>query len=125
MKKQGFTLVEILIALAILVTGIIGIINLFPVGLDATKKAVDISNVSIVAQRCLEEIKTAGFDAYPDEYTSPAGLKYAEYPGYECYIKVNNHTVQNLKIITVTVKWSYRGNPKEDKFVTYLAKYAP
>lgn len=46
----GFTLIEIVIALGILSIGILGVLSLFPVGLDAQKRSFDYSNAANLAQ---------------------------------------------------------------------------
>lgn len=47
--KQGFTLVEILIAIFVLGIGLLGILTLFPVGLDATRNMLANSRASMIA----------------------------------------------------------------------------
>lgn len=54
--KNGFTLIEIIAALGILALGILGILALFPVGLDAQKRALDYSNVAILAEWKMADI---------------------------------------------------------------------
>src|SRR5574341_2477559 len=47
---KGFTLIEIIISLGILAIGILGIMALFPVGLDSQKRALDYSNLVGLAE---------------------------------------------------------------------------
>ncbi len=54
-RKHGFTLVEILISLTVLTIGLVGILALFPVGLDNSKKAIlDTTSANIA-----ESVKSA------------------------------------------------------------------
>jgi hypothetical protein len=48
--KSAFTLIEIVAALGILALGILGIMALFPVGLDSQKRALDYSNLVGLAE---------------------------------------------------------------------------
>lgn len=64
--KNGFTLLEIVVALGLLAIGILGVLSLFPVGLDAQKRALDYSNV-----RNLAEWKMA--DIYYEVHQVPLG----------------------------------------------------
>lgn len=51
------TLLEIAISLAILAIALVALANLFPVGLRASRRAVDYSSASILAQRVIDNIK--------------------------------------------------------------------
>ncbi len=55
-KTGGFTLVEIVVALGLLALGILGILSLFPVGLDAQKRALDYSNLTNLAEWKMADI---------------------------------------------------------------------
>lgn len=48
--RKGFTLIEILISLSVLVIGLVGILVLLPVGLKSSQSAVQDSTTSILAQ---------------------------------------------------------------------------
>ena len=47
---SGFTLIEILISLTILVIGLVGILALFPVGIHASRASVEETSASILAE---------------------------------------------------------------------------
>jgi prepilin-type N-terminal cleavage/methylation domain-containing protein len=64
MKQAGFTLIEILIAMTILLVGLVGILALFPVGLDATRKSVEDSNSAIIAESAYASLRTAVREYY-------------------------------------------------------------
>lgn len=49
-KHSGFTLIEILIAIGILVVGLGGILVLFPAGLTSTKKAIEETQATLLAE---------------------------------------------------------------------------
>ncbi len=49
-RTQGFTLIEILLALSILVIGLVGILAIFPIGLNSSRSAVEQSQAAILAQ---------------------------------------------------------------------------
>lgn len=55
--KRGFSLLEVLISLAILLAGIIVILNFFPMSLKANKDAELLSEASLLAQLKAEEIR--------------------------------------------------------------------
>ncbi len=52
----GFTLTEILIAMFIMVLGIVGVMSLFPVGLDATTRAINNKVVYLASQTAFAQV---------------------------------------------------------------------
>ncbi len=53
----GYSLIEVLVSVAILSAGIVSIINFFPLGLKAQNRAADISRAAVLAQLKAEEIR--------------------------------------------------------------------
>lgn len=64
--KNGFTIIEILLAMFVLGIGVIGILALFPVGIQRTKESVDDSIASMYA----DSIKSAIINAMRGQETS-------------------------------------------------------
>ncbi|MBN2190647.1 MAG: type II secretion system protein [Candidatus Aureabacteria bacterium] len=52
----GFTIIETVAALAILVIAVVGILSLFPVGIEANKRADDLTTAAMLAQLKMTEI---------------------------------------------------------------------
>ena len=140
--KAGFTLVEIMIALVILVVGLLGVLALFPVGMTASKRAGDISQAGILAQAQMDEIKEARDfyiedpGAYPNEYpsgypTPPPGQPFAGHPNFSWRaVVVSLGAINNLYRVDLAV---YRKDPSgelgvttkysSEDFITYIADY--
>jgi len=57
--NKGLTLLEMAISMAILAIALVALANLFPIGLKLSRRASTFSEASILAQRVLENIKTA------------------------------------------------------------------
>ncbi len=55
--RWGFTLVEILLAVAILVIGLLGILALFPVAIYSSKKSIEETTASLLAQSVEQSIR--------------------------------------------------------------------
>ena len=111
----GFTLIEITIALLVMAIGLVGLLALFPLGFDASKKATDITEVTILAQQKMEEIKlgcrTAGsWDA--GEYNGTFGTT-----GYGWEVVITDEPPELCKIV-LTVSWTRRGRSYAETFVT-------
>jgi prepilin-type N-terminal cleavage/methylation domain-containing protein len=56
-RHKGYSLIEVLVSVAILLTGILSIVNLFPMSLRAQHRAADVSRAAFLAQLKAEEIR--------------------------------------------------------------------
>lgn len=56
-RARGFSFLEVLISLVILLAGILAILVYFPSALRANNRAVDLSEAALLAQRKAEEIR--------------------------------------------------------------------
>jgi prepilin-type N-terminal cleavage/methylation domain-containing protein len=57
-KKDGFTLVEIALALLVVAIGVVSIMGLFPAGLQANQRSIDETRVAMFAEDVLGGVKT-------------------------------------------------------------------
>jgi len=75
-SQDGFTLIEIGIAIFILAIGLISMLTLFPVGVDSIKKVTQYSNAAVLSESAISYLKTndivafvgtnTGSNTYPD-----------------------------------------------------------
>lgn len=139
-KNNGFTLLEIIFALAILIIGIVGVLALFPVGLRASKRGGDFTSATLAAQQVMETVKRAGYSVYstgqyppgftgpPGGYTYDEGLQTATSTllqgGFSWAASVVDVSgVNNLRQVTLSIYWIDRGSYRWEDFTTYLADY--
>lgn len=57
--SRGFTLIEVLISMAIIGVGLIALVTLFPVGLRSSRLAGDFTTASFIGQQALDNIRAA------------------------------------------------------------------
>ena len=126
LRNKGFTLIEIIMAMAIMAVGIIGVVRLLPVGLRASKSSEIMSRAAFLAQEKLEELKLAGFDALTA--SEPAIPLEGEAGDYTWVAKVSGLTLEGLtnsedvRRLTSTVSWREKGRARSQEFVTYIGK---
>lgn len=117
--KLGFTLIEIIIALLILAIGLLGVLTLFPVGMDAVGKAGNIMVATFLAQGKLEDAKRLGYDEVYKIVTTEKTKFAPPYDNYEYEVLVTEdiHELE-LKQINVNVYWPAGGDPASQRFIT-------
>lgn len=59
-RRKGFTLIEVLVGLVILLAGIVGIVQLFPQSLEANREAELRGAAIMLAQQKVEELRRDG-----------------------------------------------------------------
>lgn len=144
--SQGFTIVEVMIALAILTIALLGvaattalqsggIAGSLPFGQAAVTRGYYLSTATMLAQDRLERVKrvqyTVGADpfapgnpppGFPDE--SPCGVL----PNSNCQVRVVGGPVANTKEVTVTVAFTLpteRGANQESMRISTLVAARP
>jgi len=114
--RKGFTLIEIVISLAILAVGLVGILSLFPIGFDAARRSVNSTQVAIYGHEKLEQIRNAGFPAIGVSTGSFAD------PAYSWSQSVSTAgSADTLRQVDLTITWQYRNRPYQQVFTTYVA----
>ena len=122
-SSKGFTLIEIVISLGILLVGILAILALFPIGFDSAKRSEDLTEATMHAQRIMEEIKNTGYPVIiPTTSLSSNRFTYAV---NTAAVTVGTAAVANIQQVTVTVSWEYKGRLYNEPFVTLIPKLTP
>ena len=110
LSKKGFTLVELMVAVAILGIASIGIFQAYTTGFQAMADSKDRTVATNIAQKKLEEIKNSVKVAYP--YYS---IGYSELNGKTfTIITVTNPKEDNLEQVIVTVSWKNRNGVEKN-----------
>lgn len=129
LKTKGFTLVEIIIVIAVLSFGILTLTHIFPYIFQAKSKAEDYSLMGILAQNLAEEIRKEGYKNLDIKYPqvrSGYGRKEGKFKGYPQFrwqVEWWQTDVPNLRKIKIEVfKEVGKKNPQKMEIVTYIAK---
>lgn len=120
MTRRAFSLVELVIALAILAVGLVGAMRVFPVGLRVSQRAEARSRAVMAAQRTLELLKLTPWDELAD------GEAVVEEEGFTITTTVRAPAAdlalapERLRVVEVGVAWTRGGKPQQVRCVTYL-----
>lgn len=124
--NKGFSLLELIIAIAVLAVGLVGVLQIFPVGLRASQAAGMITKASFLAQNKIEDVKLAGFDAIAE---LPPKIPIAGKEGdFDWAIKIEDVSLEgvdssyDMRKVTVTVSWTERNATRSKDFIIYVAK---
>jgi Tfp pilus assembly protein PilV len=110
--------------MAIMAVGIIGVVQLLPVGLRASKSAEMMSKAAFLAQEKMEELKLAGFEelSAPNPSVPLEGEK-EDYTWTAEILEVSLGGVissEDIRSLNLTVSWEEKGKPRSQSFVTYI-----
>ncbi len=123
-SKHGFTLLEVLIALAILIIGIVAVMQLFPRSLLNARVAAERTVTAELANSVMGQIRASSAEALfggrlPDGLLSV----YSSYGLYSAYTttvqRLNGSGDTFLQQVTFTVTFA---DGREEQFTTYVAR---
>ena len=123
-ELRAFSLVELIIALAILSVGLVGAMRVFPMGLRASQRAEQSSRPVIAAQRVIESLKLKSWEELAEGETA------VEDDGCTVTTRISRPELAALidptriKAVEVTVKSGQAGRPREHTFLTYVRREA-
>jgi len=125
-NKKGFSLLELIIAIAVLTIGLVGVLQIFPIGLRASQRAGMLTKASFLAQNKIEDVRLAGFDAITE---LPPKIPLSGKDGdFEWAIKIDDISLEgvesnsDMKKVTVIITWPERNTTRSKDFITYVGK---
>lgn len=117
---------ELIIAIAVLAVGLIGVLQIFPIGLRASQRAGMMTKASFLAQNKIEDVKLAGFEAITE---LPPKIPLSGRDGdFDWSIEIDNVSLEgvesgaDMRKVTLTVSWPERNTVRSKDFITYVAK---
>lgn len=115
--NKGFTLLEVLLAVVLLVFGVIVVAGLFANAFIASSDAENTAIAMNLAQKRLEEVGNINYASIADESKAPV----SDFSGFQRQVAVTE-PLADLKQVTVTVYWTSKGSEASLPLVTYISK---
>lgn len=124
LDTRGFTLVEVLVALAILLTGIVAVLIMFPLSLQQARLAAERSVSSTAAQSVLSQVRATSAEALYNDRLLPELLTQTRGAtniyGYGTSVqRLSGAAEVYLQRVTFTVTLS---NGRTESFTTFVAE---
>jgi len=123
-RQSGFTLIEILIALFILVVGLLGVISVATTVINGNAFGKKITTATTLAQDKMEEIKNLGYSGTPssDTTTTEDYNSITDYPTYKRVTGVDvDSPAADIKTIEVKVEFQWKGATHDVTLKTIVA----
>ena len=119
MKSPGFTLVEVLLALVLLVGGITACTFVFARGMFATTDTEWVEQATALAQEKMENLRGTSFSSVSTE----AKAVVAGWTGFSREVTVTqpSGTNSDFKQVVVTVYWDTTGGELSTSLTSYVA----
>ncbi len=124
-NHNGFTLVDMLIALILLTIGLLGMAKLTVAIMFGNQVSNKVTMATIVAESKMEDIRRLGYKGIADTDTETTDdfNEIKNYPDFQRITEIDvNAPVDGLKTVTVTVNWKIRERPKSMVISTMLTK---
>jgi len=131
-KTSAFTLIEIVIALAVLIVGLVGVVAVIPMGQRSSKEAAVLTQATLVATEKIAEVKAHGYDIISQEPPPFALTGTKADIAWEVQISDvldSDFTgfvtlpLQNLKKIIIIVSYQIKRKTRQDSYHTFVAQF--
>ena len=128
-NQKGFTLVEVLLSVIILSTGLLLIAELQLTGVNGNKNSKDMSSAVILAESKIEELKESGFSSLIDGNFPVGTIIPVDPSGASGGIFTRRWTIRpyksssSMKHVVVNVTWADKGRSHSISLDTVLSEY--
>lgn len=127
-KEEGFTLIEVLVTMMILSGVLTALLSCFIYGLNIISRMKQTAIATQIIQEQLEDIRDKTYDEIVslgtsfentrlDQLSAQSGCEEASGG-----VAVESSEGDDIKKITVTVQWTYRGRTQREDLVTFITR---
>jgi len=101
-SAMGFTLLEVIVAMVVVVSGLVLISQAFSTGLRAVRVSDNTTLINMLAEQKIAELELQTFSTLQ----STSGDFGSDYPGILWQEDVATTTLDNLRQVTLTITWT-------------------
>ena len=117
-ENAGFTLLEVMITLAIIGIAFVAILRSLGMSVDLSYESKNISLATLLAQGKMAEIEGSGFPEV-EEVSEEFG---DEYPGFRWEKSISEIGVEGLRKVVVRVFWQESENANNVELITLISQ---
>lgn len=121
-KQKGFSLIEVLITILLLAFVLMTLISVFIYGFNLLSKTKQTTLATQIAQEEVELIRNMPFDDILTLSPSFSHDSLSLLEGSEGSLAIEEGPGDDIKKLTVRVRWVYRGNNMIKDVVTYITR---
>ena len=121
-KEEAFTLMEVLITIFLLAIVLLTLITVFVYGFNLLSRTKQVNLATQIAHEEVEIIRNMTFDNIASLGTSFTNAKLSNLLNSQGTVAVEDSIGSDIKKVTVTVTWDYRGVQLKKDVVTLVAR---
>jgi type II secretory pathway pseudopilin PulG len=121
-QEEAFTLMEVLITIFLLAVVLLTLITVFVYGFNLLSRTKQVNLATQIAHEEVEIIRNMTFDNIASLGTAFTNAKLSSLLNSQGTIAVEDSIGSDIKKVTVTVTWDYRGVQLKKDVVTLIAR---
>ncbi len=122
-NNRGFTLIEVMVAILIMMVGLIGLLQSINVAMEYNLKNQLRDEAVYTAERYFNELRGMPFDSIPVAdliFTTPSKIRGGAWP---LTVKESSTlTTHDTKLVLVVVTWMYKNVPYENRLTAPISR---
>ena len=127
-ERAGFTIIELLISIIILVIGLVGVLLVIPLGQRSAGRSALTTQAAILASEKIEELKSMGYteltsqnewSGSADNYSWRATIQDVAASDFQGVVSLPQ---EQLVKIVMEITYTVQGKERRDTFVTFYSE---
>lgn len=121
-REEGFTFIEVLVTIVVVAVALMALLSVFIYGFNLLSRMKHVAIATQCAQEEVEGIRNLTFDeilALGSSFTNESLILLENSSGVRT---IEDSLGDDIKKLTVSVFWTYRGQPLRKDIVTYITR---